>query len=77
MNNTTAAESALFDPATLDSRTAASATESALSALDTIGTLLQGRAEPLTVTQLEAVGRLIKETAMLSLLAFERAGRLH
>jgi hypothetical protein len=53
---------------------AASATESALG---TIGTLLQGRAEPLTVTHLEAVGQLIKETAMLSLSAFERAGRLH
>lgn len=77
MNNTTAAESVLFNPATLDSRTAASATESTLNALDTIGTLLQGRAEPLTVAQLEAVGQLVKETAFLALMAFERAGRVH
>ena len=77
MNNTTAAEALLFDPARADTRAASSATESALSALDTIGTLLQGRAEPLTVAQLEAVGQLVKETAFLALLAFERAGRVH
>lgn len=77
MNNTTAAEALLYSPEKIDPRAASSATESTLNALDTIGTLLQGRAEPLTVAQLEAVGQLVKETAFLALLAFERAGRVH
>jgi hypothetical protein len=43
---------------------------SALTAIDTIGTLLQGRAVALEPDQLEAVGQLLKEAAMLSLCAF-------
>lgn len=77
MNNTTTAEALLYSPDKIDTRAASSATESTLTALDTIGTLLQGRAEPLTVAQLEAVGQLVKETTFLALLAFERAGRVH
>ncbi len=71
MNNSTLAEALLLTPtAKVNKQLAASAVESTLHTIDIIGTLLQGRAEPLTPEQLEAVGQTLKETAMLSLCAF-------
>ena len=77
MNNTTLAEALLYSPEKIDPATAASAVEACLSALNNKGDLLQGRAKPLTVEQLEAIGQEIKEVAFLALMAFERAGRVH
>lgn len=71
MNNSTLAEALLLDlTAKINPQHAASAVEQGLAAIDTIGTLLQGRAVALEPEQLEAVGQLLKEAAMLSLCAF-------
>ncbi|MFC4654359.1 hypothetical protein ACFO3I_04875 [Rheinheimera marina] len=76
MNNSTIAEALLLDPSSATPQQAGSALEQSLTAIDMLGTLLQGRAEPLTPEQLEVVGQLIKETAMLGLCAYMRQGKI-
>lgn len=71
MNNSTLVEALLLNPTPkINKQLASSAVEATLQTIDIIGTLLQGRAEPLSPEQLEAVGQVLKETAMLSLCAF-------
>lgn len=79
MNHTTLAEAVLLDNADKTTpQLAGSALESTLQTIDVIGTLLQGRAEPLTPEQLDAIGQTIKETTMLAMCYFIRqAGRLN
>ena len=75
MHNTTLAEAVLLDNADKETpQLASSALESTLQTIDVIGTLLQGRAEPLTPEQLEAIGQTLKETTMLAMCYFIRQG---
>ncbi|MEN3159573.1 hypothetical protein ABC502_14430 [Alkalimonas sp. NCh-2] len=75
MNHTTLAEAVLLDNAAdTNPQLAGSALENTLQTIDVIGTLLQGRAEPLTPEQLEAVGQTLKETTMLAMCYFIRQG---
>lgn len=79
MNHTTLAEAVLLDNADKTTpQLAGSALESTLQTIDVIGTLLQGRAEPLNPEQLEAIGQTLKETTMLAMCYFIRqSGRLN
>lgn len=70
MNNSTLVEAYFDHP---NNKNLNSLITAGFSSIDTLATMLSNMREPLSPQQCEAIGQHIKETSMLTFLAYEKA----